>query len=368
MSEERDEGQRVEGGGVGEKVTGEDYPPQSPPPVQWSPRGRCVLPGRWNHLSSRTVEGRYAFAPVHEDFTRRIWAIVGVGMRRYDVEVAFFVLMSNHLHCIARAKRPGALSYFMQWLKARSAELSHELNGTRGQVWEKGFSNTNLLDDEAEVGWLRYALSHGIKEGICRRPEEWPGPHAVQAVCEGEAIQGAWFDRRRWQKAGRPEDRGPFMVPVEVPLTPLSAWAGGPKEAWHRACREIRDDLLVQYAEREVLGVEAALSRGPQYRPEHLKYSRTYVFDARGESRKELLREAYAARRQNLEAYHRLMRRLMQAGHRAVMVKGDGQMPEGHDWTRVLADAVEDRPIVGHFFPRPTPPKPPPDAADEAWF
>ena len=169
-------------------------------------------------------------------------------------------------------------------------------------------------------------------------------------MCEGEEVRAAWFNRRAWQTAGEPEDREPFMKPVRVRFTPLSRWANRPRHEWQRVCRALREDIAQEYAGLDFIGVEAALARGPQYRPLKLKYSRSYVYEANGPERKEILKAAYRKRAERLRAHRALVRRIIQAGHSLLRRAQQACRPDCHDWTPLMADALEDRPIADAFF------------------
>ena len=333
------------------------YPAQVPPPRKRAPKGRCVLPGRWNLLTTRVVGGRYAFLPTDPLFTARVWGIIGVGMRRYGVQVAAFALLGNHYHMLARARRRAAVSAFMQWVNSRLAELTHELHGTHGKVWEHKYGNRNLLDDAAEAKWLRYILAHSVKEQIVPCPTLWPGPHSAGALVRGEEIRAVWFKRGAWVAAGAPDDKTPYLVNVPVELTPLTRWQRAPEERWRAHCQRVVDDIVDEYAERHFVGVAAPIERGVHYLPARRKRSPNRLFDARGEHRDELLKEAYQARRDGVDALAELNRALLERGHAAIMEDGTAVVPEGFDWPASVLDATENRPIVAEFH---GPPKKPP--------
>ena len=48
---------------------------------------------------------------------------------------------------------------------------------------------------------FRYILSHGVKEKITRRPEEWTGLHVAREIVSGEPLKGEWLDGTRYGKA-----------------------------------------------------------------------------------------------------------------------------------------------------------------------
>ena len=88
-----------------------------------------------------------------------------------------------------------------------------------------------MLDDEAAVGRLSYLLAHGVKEGLVRTPEEWPGLSCLPLLRSEEPKVVLFFHwARRWRKGALVEggeDRWDEKWAEEVPLklVPLPCWA-----------------------------------------------------------------------------------------------------------------------------------------------
>ena len=89
---------------------------------------------------------------------------LGRAQRLYPLEICAFFFASNHFHLLARAE-----------------------------------------DSER----LAYILSHGCKENLVARPQDWPGVHCVTALVSGQPIEGTWFDRtKEWEARRRGEKFG----------------------------------------------------------------------------------------------------------------------------------------------------------------
>ena len=325
------------------------YPEQKPGPVKRGDRGRCLLPDTWVLVSNRTLGGRYAFLPLDEHFTERVWGIIGTAQGRYGVDISAFVLVGNHFHGMVRARRPAAISLFMQYVASRLAELTNELNGTLGGVWDDRYGSTNLLDDEAEARWFKYLLAHMTKERILPSPTQWTGPQVASAVTTGEALAGSWLDRAAWKRAKEPDDKRPFLRPTQVTLTPLTRWEGADPSTWRTWCQEALTEIVAEHAEADFVGLRQTLALGALYRPTQLKRSICRTFDARGEDSRALLAEAYAGRREGLATVSELRRRITRIGH-AVVIRAEGaEVPHGFDWPPGVLDAIEDRAIAGQL-------------------
>lgn len=70
-------------------------------------------------------------------------------------------------------------------------------------------------------------LSHGVKEGLVGRAEEWPGVNSVRALLGGEPLKGLWFHRsREYAACNRGEDFGRLKYATEEELV-LSRFLAG---------------------------------------------------------------------------------------------------------------------------------------------
>lgn len=81
---------------------------------------------------------------------------------------------------------------------------------------------------EAQISRLAYLLSHGAKEGLVERPQEWPGAHSVTALLTGEPLEGLWFDRMKEYAArrrGEDFDRLKYATVEAFTLDPLPCWS-----------------------------------------------------------------------------------------------------------------------------------------------
>ena len=139
-------------------------------PIRRARRRRYVLPGHWQHVSSRVLQGRYAFENFTPEFVARVKGIIAIACIRYGVALAAFVLMSNHYHALLQSKKSRRVSLWNQYVKAGLARLTHEFHGTRGTVWDGPFRHTNLLTDFAELSAFKYLCSHGVKERLIFHP------------------------------------------------------------------------------------------------------------------------------------------------------------------------------------------------------
>src|SRR6185295_2009063 len=84
------------------------------------------------------------------------------------------------------------------------AREAGRLANWRERFWSRRYDSILVTDeDRAQVQRLKYVLSQGCKEGLVRRPQDWPGVHSVRAMLGEETLEGLWFDRSREYTARR---------------------------------------------------------------------------------------------------------------------------------------------------------------------
>ncbi|HXU33905.1 MAG TPA: hypothetical protein VN851_25315 [Thermoanaerobaculia bacterium] len=137
-------------------------------------------------------------------------------------------------------------------------------------------------EEEAQVGRLVYILSHGCKENLVARPQDWPGVHCVTALLTGQPIEGTWFDRtREWEARLRGEEFGArqFADTEVVNLAPLPCWRHLAGEQYRERIAELVEAIIAKAAARrmatgiEPLGAAAILRQHPFTQPAKTKKS-----------------------------------------------------------------------------------------------
>src|SRR5690242_1274888 len=179
-------------------------------------------------ITSRTIQSRFLMAP-SDKTNELIGGILARAARQCQVELFAYVFTSNHFHLMVRAPSPVAMSEFMQRLQSNIAIKVGRLVGWRGRFFARRYSAEPIVDEGAEVERLVYILSHGVKERLVSRCEDWPGLSCAGALLEGgRASKHAWRNwTRRWKMQARAEvNVGRFSAdcPSEtevLELTPL---------------------------------------------------------------------------------------------------------------------------------------------------
>jgi REP element-mobilizing transposase RayT len=183
-------------------------------------------------ITSRTIQSRFLMAP-SEKTNELIGGILARSVRQCEVELFAYVFTSNHFHAMVRAPSAIAMSRFMQRLQSNIAVKVGRFVGWRGRFFARRYSAEPIVDEGAQVERLKYILSHGVKEGLVARCQQWPGLSCAQALLEGgRASEHSW---RNWTLRWKMEvgedlnvDRFSAACPSEaevLELTPLPCWA-----------------------------------------------------------------------------------------------------------------------------------------------
>ena len=226
---------------------------------------RGLVENRLAEITTRTFQGRYLLRP-SDEVNCTILGVLGRVQRRTELDLCAFAFLSNHYHML----------------------VSDE--------------------PEAQIRRLSYLLSQGVKEGLVRHPEDWPGVHCVSHLLGGqdEVRGGMWRDQtaqynpRRRGKVLRLEE---FLFAELVRLRPIPCW-----ETLSRLerCGLIKgllkqiEQLARQRLEetgRAPLGRKRILLQVPDYRPQKVERSPAPAFHA-------ATREHYRQMRERHWAFH----------------------------------------------------------------
>jgi len=229
---------------------------------------RMLVPNEIQFVTARCFQGRLLMRP-----SPRTNSVIGGTLARaarlHNVEVFGFVFASNHFHLLVRAPG-GTLPQFMKHLRTNISKKVGWLIGWNGSFWEHRYSAEPVLDDGALEGRVRYILAHGVKEGLVRRCQDWPGLSSLRMMLDGKPGEFPWFEwSQRWRNRNATEAADRFSrrwsAPESVVLAPLPRWANASAEVRRRlAIRWIRDinrEGLSMF--KRVLGVAGVLAQNP---------------------------------------------------------------------------------------------------------
>ena len=85
-----------------------------------------------------------------------------------------FVIMPDHVHLLIEVGSGMTIEKAMQLIKGRfSHRLSHEFD-CKGEVWQRGFTEVQVMDKENFEAHCAYIAENPVKAGLVSSAEEYP--------------------------------------------------------------------------------------------------------------------------------------------------------------------------------------------------
>ena len=142
-----------------------------------SPQGNRLRVGRYSepgriYLLTVVTQGRRPL--LRELRTGRLV----VGELRQAEESALvrslaWVVMPDHMHWLIELQH-STLQSLMQRVKSRSAKAINQMQGTQGRVWQKGFHDHAVRQEEELITLARYVVANPLRAGLVRRIGDYP--------------------------------------------------------------------------------------------------------------------------------------------------------------------------------------------------
>jgi putative transposase len=106
-----------------------------------------------------------------------------------------FVIMPDHIHLLIEVGNDMTIEKAMQLIKGRfSHRLSHEF-GYMGEVWQRGFTEVQVLDKQNFEVHRAYIAENPIKAGLAASAEEYPFCFCSLARKKLEIVGSTLIDR-----------------------------------------------------------------------------------------------------------------------------------------------------------------------------
>jgi REP element-mobilizing transposase RayT len=266
--------------------------------LRFVPEGGALV-----EVTCRTIHSRFllrAGSMVNEI----ILGVLGRAQRKYPTRVCGYVFASNHLHLLLEVDDAHQLSQFMRYVNSNLARKVGRLVGWRDKIWSRRYQAIVVSpEDAAQTARLRYILSHGVKENLVEKVDQWPGVHCAKSLLTGEPAEGYWFDQtQEYAARGRGEefDRMRYATREILVLSPLPCWKHLSEEVRRQLVVEMIADIETEAALRrqrsgsQVLGASAVLGQHPFDRPARPKRSPAPLFHAASQRMRLELWAAYA--------------------------------------------------------------------------
>jgi len=114
--------------------------------------------------------------PVFVDL--RAGRIVVDEMRACDsrgmTETWAFVVMPDHVHWLFQLTGDEALSAIIARMKARSARGINLLTDAEGAIWQRGFHDHWIRDEESVLRIARYVVANPVRAGLVESVRDYP--------------------------------------------------------------------------------------------------------------------------------------------------------------------------------------------------
>jgi putative transposase len=89
-----------------------------------------------------------------------------------------FVVMPNHVHILLTLPGDITLEKAMQLIKGSFSYRANKEIGFRGEVWQRGFSDARVNDEQSFQQHREYIENNPVKAGLADSPEEYPSGSA----------------------------------------------------------------------------------------------------------------------------------------------------------------------------------------------
>ena len=264
---------------------------------------RHSIPWQPVEITARTVQGRYLLRPTLE-INELILGVLGRAKERYGVRVYGIVVLSNHVHLIVAAADARTLSEFVGYFLGNVAREVGRVVDWRERFWGRRHSSIPILSEEKLVERMRYLLANGVKEGLVRRPDQWPGVQIASVFTKEMALRGVWYNRTAEYEArrkGRKFHRHEFATRYEIEIDPLPMWVSldkvEQKKRYVALIEKATQDgqMEARACGRNPKGADAVLRLSPDTRPEDTRRSAAPLCHA--DSREQYLSYRHAYRR-----------------------------------------------------------------------
>lgn len=150
---------------------------------------------------------------------------LGEESRLRDCDVHGYVLMTNHIHLLATARAPGAISRFMQTLNRRYCHYVNAEHGRTGTLWEGRFNSSLVVTEHYFFVLMPYIELNPVRAGMVARPEDY-----------------------RWSSHGENASGAPSRIVTPHPLyLELGRCEGSRRDAYLRLFeRPVEEDTLAK--------------------------------------------------------------------------------------------------------------------------
>ena len=144
-------------------------------------------------VTTRTSMGQRLFQS--ERNAELIIDVLRSGALAREFELHDFVIMPDHVHLLITVPDGISIERAMQLIKGRLSYRMKKEQVYLGEVWQKGFSEVRVYDEQAFESFRRYISENPVKAGLVRATLEYP--YSFRSLASKKAAAKAGRNDRR---------------------------------------------------------------------------------------------------------------------------------------------------------------------------
>ena len=220
-----------------------------------------------HHVVSRCIQG-YAFLKPTQEINAIIRSVLCYSLHKHKsvVELHHYAFLSNHFHLLISAAKTKHMSRFMSHFKGNLARELGRVHDWHGTLWQKRYSNEEILDKESLEEVFKYITQNSVKEGLVDHPSEWLGVHGYHQLVEERKLNGEWLNRtklyyarKRAHARGEVVNERDFITEYQAELTAPPMWRDESEGEYWALCATLCDEAINEaLSKRELPGMGMA--------------------------------------------------------------------------------------------------------------
>jgi len=141
------------------------------------PHGHSLRRGRYSEseriylLTTTLLQRRRLFSDFR--LARLLITELRVAHEQQQVASLAWVVMPDHLHWLVKLQS-GSLDELMRRIKSNSARQINQFLGTQGPIWQPGYHDRALRQDEDLQSAARYIVANPLRAGLVERIGDYP--------------------------------------------------------------------------------------------------------------------------------------------------------------------------------------------------
>ena len=127
-------------------------------------KGRVSLPNNVYHITTTTVSRRPIFTDLY--IAREVVKCIHHPQR--NTATMAYVIMPDHMHWLMQLGEEVELSREVGDVKSISTRMINRLQGERGSIWQSGFHDHAVRQDEELRRVARYIIANPLRAGLVK--------------------------------------------------------------------------------------------------------------------------------------------------------------------------------------------------------